>query len=167
MGVLRIMAVSRKCQYAVRALFELARRSGSGPTTIAQIARAQAIPVKFLELILGELKKGGFVQSRRGPRGGYVLIGEPGDLAVGKVISLVDGPVAPIQCVSADRSPKCPLVDACVFSDMWSRARDAVAKVYDETSFQDLLDLAVTTGDCNTAGAGMAGDALRTQDPVI
>ena len=136
------MGASRKCQYALRAMFELAKHSGAGPTTIAQIAEAQAIPPKFLELILGELKKVGFVQSRRGSRGGYLFNGRPADLALGAVIRFVDGPVAPVRCIAGDRGPDCPLSATCAFTDMWSRARDAVAKVYDETSFQDLLDSA-------------------------
>ena len=141
------MAASRKCQYALRAMFELARRDGGGPTTIAQIAEVQAIPPKFLELILGELRKGGFVRSRRGSRGGYLFSERPADVAVGAVIRFVDGPVAPIKCIAGDHEQDCPLSDSCAFTDMWSRARDAVAKVYDETSFQDLLDAAPKTDE--------------------
>lgn len=61
------MNVSQKCQYALRAVFELAKRRGEGPTTVADIAKAQAIPAKFLELILGQLRQGGFTESRRAP----------------------------------------------------------------------------------------------------
>ena len=136
------MGASRKCQYALRAMFELAKHNGDGPTTIGRIAETQAIPPKFLELILGELKKGGFVRSRRGSRGGYLFTGRPADVALGAVIRFIDGPVAPVKCIAGDRGPDCPLAATCAFTDMWSRARDAVAKVYDETSFQDLLDSA-------------------------
>lgn len=67
------MSVSQKCQYALRAVFELARRRGEKPTSIREIAEAQAIPAKFLELILTQLRKGGLVESRRGIHGGYLL----------------------------------------------------------------------------------------------
>ena len=134
------MSVSQKCQYALRAMLELSKRPGRWPTTISEIARAQAIPAKFLELILGELKHGGFVRSRRGRAGGYLLVGWPTDVAVGKVMRFVDGPVAPVKCVAGDQEVDCPLRGNCAFMGMWSEARDAVARVYDGTTFQDLVD---------------------------
>jgi len=134
------MTVSQKCQYALRAIFELAKRHGSGPMTIAQIAEAQIIPPKFLELILGELRRGGFVESRRGVQGGYMLAIEPSELTAGQIIRFVDGPFAPVKCVAGEKSSDCPLMGKCAFLSMWMRARDAVAEIYDHTSFQDLLD---------------------------
>ncbi|MDP6636498.1 MAG: Rrf2 family transcriptional regulator [Phycisphaerae bacterium] len=136
------MSVSQKCQYALRALFELAKRDTEIPTAMSQIAEAQVIPPKFLELILSELRQGGFVESRRGRGGGYVLRDRPEELTVGMIIRFVDGPVAPVKCVAGD-SPSdtmCVLYANCAFVDMWSRARDAVASVYDNTTFQDLVD---------------------------
>ena len=136
------MSVSQKCQYALRALFELAKRDTDRPTAMAQVAEAQAIPPKFLELILSELRQGGFVESHRGRGGGYILRIKPDALTVGAIIRFVDGPVAPVKCVAGD-SPSdttCTLHANCAFVDMWSRARDAVASVYDNTTFQDLID---------------------------
>ncbi len=137
------MSVSQKCQYALRAMFELAKRDGRWPTTISQIAEAQAIPPKFLELILGELRQGGFVRSRRGRTGGYLMVGRPANVAVGKVMRFVDGPVAPVKCVASEHEVDCPLHENCAFVGMWSEARDAVAGVYDGTTFQDLADAEV------------------------
>lgn len=134
------MNVSQKCQYALRAIFELARRWGQGPTRIADIAKTQAIPAKFLELILGELKHAGFVESRRGIQGGYLLAVPPHTLSVGQVIEFVDGPVIPVNCLAGSNEAQCPLKGSCAFMGMWIRARDAVASIYDETTFQDLLD---------------------------
>ena len=134
------MYVSRKCQYALRAIFELSRRHQTGPVRSAEIAESQAIPAKFLELILGELKRGGFVASRRGARGGYLLQGRPDRVTVGKIIRFVDGPVTPVGCVSETEQPSCPLYGSCAFIDMWSRARDAGNQVFDNTTFQDLID---------------------------
>ena len=136
------MSVSQKCQYALRALFELAKRDTEQPTAMTQIAQAQAIPPKFLELILSELRQGGFVESQRGRGGGYILRSKPDELTVGTIIRFVDGPVAPVKCIAGD-SPSdttCALFGNCAFVDMWSRARDAVASVYDNTTFQDLID---------------------------
>ena len=134
------MNISQKCQYALRAVFELAKRSGDSPTAVSQIAEAQAIPPKFLELILGELRQGGFVESRRGIHGGYLLAGSPSALTVGEIIQFVDGSVAPVRCVAGGKGTDCPLYGNCAFMGMWSRARDAVAEVYDGTTFQHLLD---------------------------
>ena len=134
------MSVSQKCQYALRAVFELSKRWGNGPTTVADIAEAQAIPPRFLELILGQLKHAGFVESRRGAKGGYLLAVAPGGLTVREVLEYVDGPVAPVRCVLGEDKAECPLEGNCAFMGLWSRARDAVAKVYDETSFENLME---------------------------
>jgi Rrf2 family transcriptional regulator, cysteine metabolism repressor len=136
------VSVSQKCQYALRALFELAKRNTDQPTAMAQVAAAQAIPPKFLELILSELRQGGFVISHRGRGGGYVLRAKPDELTVGTIIRFVDGPVAPVKCVAGNSPAEstCAMFGDCAFVDMWSRARDAVAEVYDNTTFQDLID---------------------------
>lgn len=141
------MTVTQKCQYALRAVFELAKRHGGGPTTIAQIAEAQAIPARFLELILRQLRQGGFVESRRGIQGGYLLAVAPQALSVGEIIRFVDGPVAPVRCVADSKGIDCPLYGNCAFMGMWSRARDAVAGVYDETTFQDLIEQELASAD--------------------
>jgi len=138
------MNISHKCLYALRAVFELARRHGGGPTSIREIARVQAIPPKFLELILTELRKSGFVESRRGVHGGYFLAASPRTVSAGEIIRFIDGPVAPVRCVSDRRGDDCPLYGKCVFMDMWTRARDVVADVYDSTTFQDLIDAQLT-----------------------
>jgi len=134
------MGVSQKCQYALRAVFELAKRHGQGPTSIREIARVQALPSKFLELILAELRKGGFVRSRRGVHGGYLLAASPKTVSAGEIIRFVDGPVAPVPSVGNRRGAERPLHGECAFIDMWTRAHDAVADVYDSTTFQDLMD---------------------------
>ncbi len=134
------MSVSQKCQYGLRAVLELAKRRGSGPTSVSQIAEVQAIPPRFLELILGQLRQGGFVESRRGVHGGYLLTVDPARLYVGQIIRFVDGPVGPVRCVAGNKESDCPLQGNCAFVSMWSRARDAVAGVYDQTSFQDLIE---------------------------
>jgi Rrf2 family protein len=136
------MYVSQKCQYALRAIFELARRREQLPVRTADIAEAQAIPPKFLELILGELRHGGFVESRRGARGGYLLVRQPDRVTVGEVIRFVDGPVAPVRCVMEAEPTGCRLYSdrGCAFIGMWRRARDAGNQVFDSTTFQDLID---------------------------
>ncbi len=140
-------SVSQKCQYALRAVFELAARQSSDgkPVAIADIAAAQAIPPRFLELILNELKQSGLLESRRGAAGGYLLASDPRELTVQQVITLVDGPIEPVKCV-AGKGVKCPLKGGCAFEDMWKEAGQAMAGVFDKTTFQDLLDRRHKTG---------------------
>ena len=134
------MSVSLKCQYGLRALFELARRTGSGPTRIQEIADAQAIPPRFLENILNQLRRGGFVESRRGKAGGFVLARPAGQITTLDVIRFLDGPVHPFDCEGESPTRKCSLGPDCVFMPLWQRARQALEDVYGSTSLQDLLD---------------------------
>ena len=134
------MLVSQKCQYALRAIFELARRMGQGPAKIAEIAEAQAIPPRFLEVILSQLKQGGFIESKRGSEGGYFLVRPPASLSVGEVMRFVQGPLGPVECVSGDPKEHCSLHADCVFLPMWKEAYAAMANVYDKTTFQELVE---------------------------
>ena len=134
------MNISQKCQYGLRAIFHLTKRQGLGPTTAAEIAEAQAIPPRFLELILGQLRQGGFVESRRGVQGGYLLTIAPSALNVGEIIRFIDGPLLPVRCVGGENASDCALRGDCAFIGLWRRARDAVAEVYDQTTFEDLIN---------------------------
>ena len=130
--------LSQKCQYGLRAIYELARREGREATPMAEIAEAQAIPPRFLEVILSQLRQGGFVLSRRGAEGGYLLARDPDELAVGEIIRYLEGPLGPVGCMVGD-TDDCALYGRCNFTGLWRRARDAVAEVYDSTTFADLV----------------------------
>ena len=134
------MLIPHKCQYALRAIFELAKRKGQGLVKITEIAEAQVIPPRFLEVILSQLKQGGFVASQRGKQGGYQLVRSPEKLTVGEVISFMEGPIGPVGCVAGDSAEDCPLYRQCVFLPMWEKVRKASSDVYDGTTFQDLVD---------------------------
>jgi Rrf2 family protein len=134
------MQVSQKCQYTLRALFELAKRQGAEPVTVAEIADAQAIPSRFLELILQGLRVDGMVESRRGANGGYVLAGSPETITVGDIIRAVDGSLAPVKCVVGRSDEHCRLKDGCAFMGVWQKAQRAMEEVYDNTTLQDLID---------------------------
>ena len=134
------MLIPQKCQYALRAIFELAKRQGHRPVKIAEIAETQAIPRRFLEVILGQLKQAGFVTSQRGKKGGYLLVRSPEELTVGQVIRAMEGPIGPVECVGRDSQQDCPLYGRCVFLPMWEQVGRAIAGVYDTTTFQDLID---------------------------
>ena len=116
------MLVPQKCQYALRAVLELCKRKGQGSVTSADIAKAQSIPARFLEVILSELKHGGVVSSRRGSAGGYTVVAEPSELSVGMVMLAMHGPVGPVECISIAPESHCPLQGDCAFMGLWERA---------------------------------------------
>jgi Rrf2 family protein len=133
------MMITQKCQYALRAIFELSRRAGRGPVKISQIAEAQAIPPQFLETILNQLKQAGIVESRRGVRGGYVLLVSPKKLTAGDVIRQIDGLGKPVKCVVGG-GEECPMRGNCAFEPMWDKAGTALAEIFDAVTFQDFID---------------------------
>jgi len=104
------------------------------------VAEAQAIPTRFLENILNELKRGGYVRSVRGRAGGYVLARAPGKITVGEIIRFIQGPLLPVQCMFSEHRGQCPLEGKCPYLPMWQRAHQALTQVYDTTTFADLLE---------------------------
>lgn len=134
------MYVPKRTQYALRGVFELAKRNGRGPVKIGSIAAAQAIPTRFLEVILNLLKQQGIVGSKRGKAGGYFLVRPPERLTVGDVMCALQGPVKPVRCSADGAEDDCPLFGNCVFLPMWQKAQQAVSEVYDQTTFQSLVD---------------------------
>lgn len=134
--------LSSRGKYATRALLDLAQHYEKGPVQIHDIAERQRIPVKFLEQILLSLKRFGFVQSRKGPGGGYALAMPPEAITLGAVVRAMEGPLAPISCVSVSGYMECGCPDptTCGLRAIWKEARDALAAVLDSTSFADILD---------------------------
>jgi Rrf2 family cysteine metabolism transcriptional repressor len=133
------MQISQKCQYALRAVFELSVRASDAPVKIGDIAEAQAIPVRFLEVILNQLKRGGFLESRRGNAGGYALARSPDKLTMGEIIRFVEGPFHVVSCTTGHSEDPCPLYGDRVFLEVWEEATKAMADVFDRTSFRDLI----------------------------
>jgi Rrf2 family cysteine metabolism transcriptional repressor len=132
--------VTQKSQYALRALFELATRSEVGPVRIEDIAKAQAIPQRFLEVVLNELKHSGLVEARRGPRGGYLLARLPRDITVADVIECCQGRFQPVDCLADTSTADCSFKGDCAFVSLWEEVREAVNHVYEATTIQDLVD---------------------------
>src|SRR5690242_15117896 len=104
--------LSSRAKYATRALLDLTLHNEHGPVLIQDIARRQNIPLKFLEQILLTLKQGGFVQSRKGRGGGYYLTRSPAAITLGEVVRTMDGPLAPVSCVSVTAYGECGCPDA-------------------------------------------------------
>lgn len=132
------MKLSTKGEYAARAVLELALNYGQRPVKIREIAERQDIPQKYLETILLTLQRARIVRSKRGASGGYYLARPPEAVTVGEVIRAMDGPLAPISCVSVTAHEFCPKEAACGLKLVWREARDAVATILDNTHFADV-----------------------------
>jgi Rrf2 family protein len=136
------MILSSRGKYATRALLDLTLHDAEGPVPILTIAERQRIPLKYLEQILLTLKRYGFVQSRKGPGGGYSLAKPPQQITLGAVVRSMDGPLAPISCASLSGYAECgcPEPETCGLRAIWKEARDALAEVLDGTTFADIRE---------------------------
>lgn len=123
-----LMNVSVKCEYALRAVLDLALAESGTPVRIADIAQRQKIPQKFLETILADLKKQGFLESRRGAEGGYLLAQRAEQITVGAVLRGVEG----------GRSGRASLDGKGPLENFWNRVDDSIAAVIDRTTFSEL-----------------------------
>jgi Rrf2 family protein len=134
--------ISQKAKYALRALLALARSDRQQPLPIADIAKAQAIPKKFLELILLELKGAELVTSKRGKQGGYFLDRAPNDITFGEVLRLIDGPIAPLPCLSQTAYRRCKDCDGesdCEIRHVFAHVADATRNILFNTTIADAL----------------------------
>jgi Rrf2 family protein len=128
--------VSAKTDYALRAALEIARASEGGPVKAERIAQAQGIPLRFLENILGELRHGGVVESRRGADGGYMLAQPAEELSLADVVRAVDGPLAN---VSGRRPDALEYPEGTeVLRDLWVAVRSSLREVLEGTTLADL-----------------------------
>lgn len=135
------MKLSSKGEYATRAILELSRRYGDEkPVPVDVIAEAQSIPPRFLEQILLLLRRSGFVRSRRGPQGGYLLAKPPSEINMAQITRAIDGPLAPVACVSQLEHEECKLADTCELRWVWQEVRDAISDMLEAVSFQDIMD---------------------------
>lgn len=140
--------LTKKAQYAFRALTVLARRqqvAGDGEANLwmsaREISEASPMSVKFLEQILVELRSGGVVKSRRGPAGGHALSQPAGEVLMAKVLRMMDGPIAPLACVSLhyyERCEDCTEAD-CGLHRMMADVRDAQLAILEHRTLADLL----------------------------
>ena len=134
------MKVSSRGEYGVRAMVALAKNYGDGPMSIAAVSKASSVPTAYLEQLIGPLRRAGLVKSTRGAHGGYQLTRDPHEVRVGDVYRVMEGPVAPMECVSEDISEQtCPLIAGCETRPVWLQMRDAIANTLDSTTLGDLI----------------------------
>jgi Rrf2 family protein len=133
------MKLSRKSDYALRALVTLAQRYGEGPLPIRELARRNDVPKRFLEHIMLDLKENGWVRSVQGRDGGYVLAVTPESITIGQVVRHFDGVLAPVGCVSVTQHHGCSQEAACKFRRVLLDIRNFTAAFMDRTSLGAVL----------------------------
>ena len=134
--------LSKKSQYALKALSYLVEKQQEGPILISEISEKKKIPLKFLENILLELKKAEILDSKKGKGGGYFFRENPGNVKLAKIIRLVNGPIAMLPCISLNFYEKCEDCneDHCGLHDVLIEVRDASLKILEEKTILDLVD---------------------------
>lgn len=132
------MRMSKKCDYALRALIFMGLEERPGYYSIHDIAAAEDIPFRYLEQIFLALKNSGILAARSGPSGGYRLRKDPSSVSLIDIVRLIDGPVAPARCVSRTAYDKCPRESVCALRPVLSEVRDAIAKILDSISLEDV-----------------------------
>jgi len=141
--------LSHKSKYALKALLVLSEEYGKGPLLISEIAEKEHIPKRFLELILLELKNQGVLRSRKGRGGGYMLAKPPDLVSVGHVLRMLEGPLAPLPCVSKsayERCEECRDERTCGIRILMKQVRDSTAAILDSTTFAEVLSRSRVAG---------------------
>jgi Rrf2 family cysteine metabolism transcriptional repressor len=132
------MKLSTRTRYGTRALLELALRQGKGPVFLKDIARQQQISLPYLEHLIAPLIAGGVIRSTKGPKGGVALARNPGDIKLSEITRLLEGPIAPLECVN--HPEVCGRSGACASRDIWTRLQEAMDGVLASTTLQDLAE---------------------------
>ena len=134
------MKVSTRGEYGVRAMVALAHHFGQGPVSVAEVAKESSVPTAYLEQLIAPLRRAGLVESTRGAKGGYRLSRSPELVKVGEVYRVMEGPVAPMDCVSENEADQtCPLIDGCETRPVWLKVRDSIVEALDSTTLADLI----------------------------
>ena len=130
------MKISKKCQYALKAVFELAWQDSDEPIRTQTIAKAQHVSLRFMEIILNELKHGGFVESRRGNEGGYMLARDVRKLSVREIIEYIEGPIS-----LAENGDDGASIGNEAFAGLWQEVNNAIGTVCDGNTFASLVEI--------------------------
>jgi Rrf2 family protein len=137
--------LSKRGEYALRALidFGVAQAIGRPLLQVSELASKEGLPIKFLEQILMQLKAAGYLESRRGKHGGYMLARPPENICIGQVARLIDGPLAPIACVSQTAYERCTCPDEehCGLRMLMLDVRNAISNVLDRFTLADVVEV--------------------------
>lgn len=131
--------VSERAHYGLRAMTELAKAYGHGPLALARIAEVERLPAGYLEQLAMPLRRAGLIEGRRGIRGGYQLAMPPNEVTVGAVVRALEGPVAPVECLTVEYVPgSCEREPVCLSQTVWHRVKESVDRVLDSLTLADL-----------------------------
>jgi len=155
------MKLSKRGEYALRALidFGIAYELGRPLLKIGELVEKERLPVKFLEQILLEMKRHGIVHSRRGKLGGYSLLMPPEKITYGQVLRIIDGPIAPLPCLSRiayRRCADCKTEETCEIRRVFARVAESAREVLDRTTIADSLDSPLLGDEAEDAGYELA-----------
>lgn len=131
-----LMQISRRVDYGLRAVIYLSAQEAERSCSLAEIAKRQGVPRKFLEKIVQDLIRAGLVRSKRGPDGGYHLARSPGEISFQDVIEALEGPIAVNRCMKPD--PDCGQLPCCAMVGVWSEVQRRVVDVFSRTTLADL-----------------------------
>jgi Rrf2 family protein len=135
------MRLSTKGRYGVRAMFDLAMHTGEGAIALKSVAHREHISEKYLEHLFASLKKAGLIHSIRGAQGGYRLARPPEEITLGDIIRVLEGPVAPTECViDDDGSEKCDRSSECVMRSIWCHVRDEINNILDSITLAQVVE---------------------------
>jgi Rrf2 family cysteine metabolism transcriptional repressor len=132
------MKFSTRARYGTKAVLELSLQWGKGPVLLKDIAQRQEIPLPYLEHLIRPLVKAGIIKTIRGTRGGVSLLKPPKEVTLSEVIQLLEGSIAPVACV--DNPSLYARSDSCVTHDIWAEVKKAMNKVFESTTFEDLVE---------------------------
>jgi Rrf2 family protein len=132
------MWISRRTDYATRALLILSLADRGRSVGLAELARRTAVPQSVLEQVMPVMRSAGLVRSERGPSGGYRLNHRPEDITLERVVRLFQGPLAPIGCATRREPEPCPMREECSLRFVWEEVRDATIAILERTTFADL-----------------------------
>lgn len=134
------MKLSTRGHYGLKAMFDLALHYGQGPIPLKNVAERQELSEHYLEQLIAGLRKAGLVKSVRGAQGGYTLAKEPKDIKVGDIVRVLEGSVAPVDCVNEEDPSSCSRFDLCITKNVWEKVRDSINEVLDSITLADMVE---------------------------
>jgi Rrf2 family protein len=134
------MKITFKGDYALKAILDLSLFSSEGRVvSLSDVSRRQDIPFAFLEQIMLILKKAGYVQSKTGKGGGFILVKRPEDITLGEIIRLIEGPIEPIACGVKNQPSGCAEEKRCAFREVWVQVTEAISGIVDTVTFAQIM----------------------------
>jgi Rrf2 family protein len=147
------MRISSRAHYGLRMMTELAKAYGGPPLSLTEIARREDMPLAYLEQLVAPLRRAGVVDGTRGLHGGYRLARGPRDVTVLEIVELLEGPVAPVECLAEDYQPgSCSREPECLSRPLWARLQQAFKEVLGGTTLADMMrDPGMVEQECPVA----------------